>query len=89
MSTPFPKILPRDLTTDNKLNLIFGIFAVTVGTLSCLLAWATWKLAYTRRAKREDHRDVGLDEQEGFGQQQAVLQVGRGYELTLRVGRGA
>lgn len=44
-----------DLSIDNKLNLIFGIFATTTGTLGCLLAWAAWKLAYGRRERREEY----------------------------------
>ncbi|KAH6669488.1 hypothetical protein B0J14DRAFT_598818 [Halenospora varia] len=82
-----PIILPRSLSTDNKLNIIFGIFAATTGTLSCLLAWAAWKLAYGRRYRHREHEDIPLDNLPMPPPLQSSSSVGRGYELSFRIGR--
>jgi hypothetical protein len=38
----------RELSTDNTLNLIFGILASIIGVLSLLVAWTTWRLMRRR-----------------------------------------
>ncbi|KAH8679905.1 hypothetical protein BGZ60DRAFT_400918 [Tricladium varicosporioides] len=77
----------RSISTENKINLIFGIFAVTTGILGCLLAWATWKLAYGRRERRDDTQSDPQFEELSQLQPQWSFQAGQGYEVTFRIGR--
>lgn len=50
-----PRIYPRTLSPDTKINLIIGILAITIGILSAILAWPTWRLTRDRRRSIE-HR---------------------------------
>jgi hypothetical protein len=34
----------RGLSTDNTINIIFGMLASIIGFLSLLVAWTTWRL---------------------------------------------
>lgn len=38
--TSIPTLTPRGLSTDNTLNIIFGVLATVLGLLSVLLTWA-------------------------------------------------
>lgn len=39
----------RGLSLDSKINLIIGVLTIVIGTLSAILAWATWRLTSFRR----------------------------------------
>jgi len=74
-------ILTRGLSTDNKINLIFGVFTIIIGVLSIALGWAMWRLM--ERPRRLRHESPSLEP--------IPLETGpsarTGYELTLRFGR--
>ncbi|KAH8648081.1 hypothetical protein BGZ60DRAFT_423569 [Tricladium varicosporioides] len=80
--------IPRSLTTDNKLNIIFGVFAVTTSTLSCLLSWAMWRIAYGQRGRRNKDHELP-DHNHDRLRPQSSSNVGQGYELSFRIGRTA
>lgn len=42
-------ITTRDLSTDNKINIIIGVLTIVIGILSAMLAWSTWRLTKERR----------------------------------------
>ena len=44
----------RDLSTDNTINIVFGLLASVIGFLSLVLAWTTWKLMRRRQLSGMD-----------------------------------
>ncbi|KAH6669503.1 hypothetical protein B0J14DRAFT_121158 [Halenospora varia] len=89
MPTALETIVPRSLTTDNKLNIIFGVLAATISTLGCLLAWAAYKLAYTRRTRQDEDYELSNLDRDVLRPVPSSSTSGRGCELTLRIGRSS
>ncbi|KAK0119116.1 hypothetical protein ONS96_012181 [Cadophora gregata f. sp. sojae] len=47
-------LTPRSLSTENKINVIIGVLAIVVATISAMIAWSTWKLSRRRRRLLHD-----------------------------------
>jgi hypothetical protein len=49
----------RDLSTDNTINIIFGVLASIIGFFTLMVAWTTWKLMCHRSTLPLDNSQRG------------------------------
>ncbi|KAL2064760.1 hypothetical protein VTL71DRAFT_3899 [Oculimacula yallundae] len=77
--------LRRDLSVDNKINLIVGVLAIVIAALSAWIAWSTWTVS-RRRSRVLQH---GADEESAtplraiHGFQDSRIP----YDISVRFGR--
>ncbi|KUJ24330.1 uncharacterized protein LY89DRAFT_18597 [Mollisia scopiformis] len=77
----------RNLSIDNRINLIIGILSVVIGILSAILAWATWRLTDDRRRRCARHHHSPEPELVPLQTLPTPPTQPTGVEIAFRIGR--
>jgi hypothetical protein len=46
-----PALHPRDISSDNTVNIVFGLASVVIGIVTITFGWLMWKLKKKREGK--------------------------------------